>query len=155
MSDAPAEHVDPLKRPEALDRLCDAIIDGRMLTEIALEWGVTRFRLMRWIAAEPTRGARVKEARRLSAQTYDEKAEQAIKDATDDLGLKKAKELAHHYRWKASKINPGDYGDKIEVGGPGDFSKSADDDLVNRLDALMPGAGAVARAALEGSHPVH
>lgn len=144
------EMSDRLKRPGTLEMLCDKIIAGDMMREVALEWGVTIYRLRRWIAAEPSRAAAVRAARTLSAATYDEKAEQAIKDAKDDLELKRAKELAHHYRWKASKIDPGQYGDKLEVGGPGDFSKTDDNELANRLDGLLPGAGAIARGILAG-----
>jgi hypothetical protein len=144
------EMSDRLKRVGTLELLCDKIIAGDMLTEVALEWGVTLSRLRRWIAAEPTRAAAVVAARRISAATYDEKAEKAIKDAKDDLELKRAKELAHHYRWKASKMDPGQYGEKLEVGAPGDFSKTTDDELIGKLDALIPGAAAFAQRVLAG-----
>ena len=48
-----------------------------------------------------------------------ERAETEIRDSADEFELKKAKELAHHYRWKASKIAPRDYGDKLEVNNTG------------------------------------
>jgi hypothetical protein len=37
--------------------------------------------------------------------------------ASDAFELAKAKELAHHYRWRASKIAPKLYGDRLQVEG--------------------------------------
>lgn len=143
------EMSDRLKRPGTLELLCDAIIEGRMLREVALEWGVTIYRLRRWIAAEPARAAQVRAARVISAATYDEKAEQVIQDASDDLSLKKAKELAHHYRWKASKIDPGQYGEKIDVTANVNVREASDEQLARELAGM--GLGAVAEALLKPS----
>lgn len=46
---------------------------------------------------------------------WDERAEAAISAASDEFELRKAKEISHHYRWRASKIAPKDYGDKQQV----------------------------------------
>lgn len=37
-----------------------------------------------------------------------------IRAASDPFALAKAREVASHLRWRASKIAPTDYGDKIE-----------------------------------------
>ena len=144
------EMSDRLKRPGTLELLCDKIVGGELLREVSKEWGVTESRLRRWIASEPTRAAAVRAARQTGAFALEEKAERHILDASDDFELKKAKELAHHLRWRASKMNPGEFGDKIEVGAPGDFSKVEDNELVSRLDAIMPGMGNMAAAVLAG-----
>ena len=44
-------------------------------------------------------------------------ASDGIAQASDPFELAKAKELAHHYRWRASKIAPKLYGDKQSVEG--------------------------------------
>jgi hypothetical protein len=36
-----------------------------------------------------------------------------IASAPDRFGLEKARELAHHYRWRAKAIAPRDYGDRV------------------------------------------
>jgi len=46
---------------------------------------------------------------------WDEMATQKIEDADTDFQLTQARELAHHYRWRASKIAPKEYGDKQQV----------------------------------------
>jgi hypothetical protein len=36
-----------------------------------------------------------------------------IASAPDRFALEKARELAHHYRWRAKAIAPRDYGDRV------------------------------------------
>lgn len=84
----------------------DRILDLRSLTEIAQEADVALSTLSRWVASDLERSARVREARRLAAEAWVEKAEQVVADAKNGFELQRARELAHHYRWKASKINP-------------------------------------------------
>lgn len=98
-----------------LESVCEGICDGNSLTAIAEQAGVSVASLLNWIEAEPERSARVREARRLMARIWDERAEQLIANASDEFELKKAKELAHHYRWRAKAIAPKEYGDKVEL----------------------------------------
>lgn len=86
-----------------------------MQREICDELGVGAASLARWIAADPERPARVREARIAAARFYEERAGQVIEEADDQFSLAKAKELAHHYRWKASKASPKEFGDKVET----------------------------------------
>ena len=71
--------------------------------------------LCQWIAANPERSARAREARVTAAATYADKAELILSDATDPFQLARARELASHYRWRASKASPKEFGDKIEI----------------------------------------
>jgi len=48
----------------------------------------------------------------MAAAAWDEKSELLLTNAKDNFELMKAKELAHHYRWRAKAIAPRDYGDK-------------------------------------------
>lgn len=102
-----------------VDSLCDAVGSGKSLTSVALEVGVSIGALLGWIEADSERSARVREVRTMMASYWVERAETEIRDAANEFELKKAKELAHHYRWKASKIAPRDYGDKLEVNNVG------------------------------------
>jgi hypothetical protein len=52
-----------------------------------------------------------------TAEYWDQVAVDGIAQAGDPFELAKAKELAHHYRWRASKIAPKLYGDKQSVEG--------------------------------------
>jgi hypothetical protein len=101
-----------------IDSICDMITSGLSMRTVAEQVGVSPNALWRWLAADLDRSARARAARALTAWHWDEQAEEVISAATDLLELGKARELAHHYRWRASKIAPKEYGDRLEhVGG--------------------------------------
>lgn len=97
------------------DAVLDRLRAGSMLGEIAKEIGVSRGTLTTWIGLDADRSARAREARAESAAVYDEMAFDALASATDPFSLSKAKEIGHHLRWRASKINPREYGDKQQI----------------------------------------
>jgi hypothetical protein len=90
------------------------IEDGETLTSIASSVSRSKSNISQWLNADPERSARARVSRTSAAAAWDDLAEQEIRNAEDGFGLSKAKELAHHFRWRASKIAPTDYGDKIE-----------------------------------------
>ena len=96
-----------------LDRICDMIVAGETLTGIAAQVGVHVSSLLTWGEADPQRSARMREARHLAGRIWDEKAEMGILLAADPFELSRAKELAHHYRWRAKAVAPKEYGDKV------------------------------------------
>jgi hypothetical protein len=104
-----------------LDAICDELRSGTTITKLAELAGVSAGSVLTWFDVDAERSARVKDARRAAAVLWEEKAEQGIADAADPFELSKAKELAHHYRWRASKIAPREFGDKVAVGGADDL----------------------------------
>lgn len=98
-----------------VDALCDRICAGESQTAIARDLGIGVATLCRWIAADVERSARVREARISAARSFDDMAEYELRSAGDAFELAKARELASHYRWKASKADPRGYGEKIEI----------------------------------------
>lgn len=125
-----------------IDAVCAALADGDSLTRIARGYEVSPGSLLTWVEADPDRSARVRAMRGSMAKFWDEKAESDIAGATDDFELKKAKELAHHYRWRSSKIAVKDYGDRVATeltgadGGAVKFEGVTDKDLDARISAL-------------------
>lgn len=97
-----------------IDAICDMIVEGKSLTQISKDVGVNIAALIRWIENDPQRSALVREARVRSAKIWDEKAEAVIAAAPDKFELERARELAHHYRWRAKAIAPREYGDKVQ-----------------------------------------
>jgi len=97
------------------DRICDLIVSGESLTSIAAQIGIHVSTLITWTELDPQRSARIREARQRSGRIWDEKAEAVIAMAGDPFELSKAKELAHHYRWRAKAIAPRDYGEKVST----------------------------------------
>lgn len=98
-----------------LERICEMIIEGKLLREICREIGVaSHASLILWISKDAARQKAVEEARKLAAYSCDEGALQAIRDARNKLELSKAREEASHQRWRASKMNP-KFSDKIDL----------------------------------------
>ncbi len=120
-----------------LDALCMAIVGGETLTAIAKRLTVAIAALLTWIDADSERSARVKEARIKAARAWEEAALDQIQDAKDPFELAKAKEAAHHLRWRASKIAPREYGDKLQHGGAEDLPP-----MQHKVDVTMTPAEA-------------
>ena len=124
-----------------IDGVCDAICNEKPLTTLAGEIGVSIGSLLMWIEADKERSARAREARIVMARRWDEKSEAVLAAASDPFELSKAKELSHHYRWRASKIAPRDYGEKIQQelsgpdGGPVEF-RGTESELDAKILAL-------------------
>lgn len=104
-----------------IDAICAGILHPKPMHQIADEIGVSQGSLIAWLGATTERSARAKEARMQTAQMWDEKATRVVEEAADNFQLAKARELAQHYRWRASKIAPRDYGDKVAIGGASDL----------------------------------
>lgn len=115
------------------DDLCTRLRSGETLTAIAISLKVGKATLIDWIAADIDRSARAREARAAAAAMYDEQAEELIERARDPFELAKAKEQAHHLRWRASKVNPAAYGDKVQVDAKVDTRSLSDEALAERL----------------------
>ena len=91
------------------------IADGSTYREIAGQAGVGLGTLCAWIESDPERSQACARAREISAQAFEERAEEEIQDAKDPFELAKAKELAIHWRWRAKAVNPQRYGEKTET----------------------------------------
>ncbi len=126
-----------------IDGLCERLIAGESQAAIAAEIGVSAATLVNWIAADLERSARAREARRVAASSHADKAEEVLLAATDPFGLARARELAQHYRWKASKADPKAFGDKIEIDQRTTYTDLTDEQLDAKLAAIA-NAGAKA-----------
>lgn len=98
-----------------IDAICERIQNLETMTGIALSLGMKLADLQYWLAKDDCRSARMREARASTAQHHDDAALKFIIEAEDGFALAKAKEAAHHLRWRASKIAPRDYGDRQQV----------------------------------------
>ncbi len=98
-----------------VDAICADVADGRSLTAISKTCGVSVGSLLTWLAADAERSARVNEARRVTAWYWDERAEGVLAAAPREVvEISRAREIASHYRWRASKIDIR-YGDKTAI----------------------------------------
>lgn len=101
-------------RGSSEDDIIERIECGESIAGVASEIGCNRSVLWKWLEADEKRSARATRARQIATMAWDDKAETGISQANDAFELSRAKELAHHYRWRASKIDPSRYGDKVE-----------------------------------------
>lgn len=124
-----------------IEDLCERLIAGESQRAIAESIGVSQATLINWIAADPERSAHAREARIAAARSFDEKAEQFLIDAGDPFELAKARELASHYRWKASKSNPREYGDKMEIEQKTTITDLTEEQLDAKLAFLLAATG--------------
>lgn len=122
-----------------IDAICARITAGESQQSIVDSLGISKVRLAEWLAADPNRSARTREARAASAAYWDERAEIEIEKLTDDSkagSIAKRRELASHYRWRASKYAPKDYGDKLDLNHSGKIDLT-DDQVTARLTLLL------------------
>ena len=137
-----------------IDKVCEHLMAGESQSHIAEQIGVGLASLIRWIAADVERSARAREARIAAARQFDEKAEAELRAASDPFTLAKARELAQHYRWKASKASPKEYGDKIEIDQKTTLVDLTDEQLDARLAQLLEQSGKIAAIrASSGEEP--
>ena len=106
--------------PYDLDLICGLLRDGENLTEVAKAFKRSRDSLRKWVIEDRARQTAVDEARHEGAHAYVEKAGAVLAEITPGATkatIARARELAHHYRWMASKMMPKTYGERVELDG--------------------------------------
>ncbi len=94
-------------------RVCDLILEGHSMSFVARTAGVSMGQFWAWLVKSSERSAKIHEARVRAAARYEEMGLERIERAEDPFELAKAKEIAQHLRWRAAKIAPRQYGDKV------------------------------------------
>lgn len=130
----PAEGAGEYSKDLNIETVLDMIIDGRSYDDMAANFSISLRKLHYFMAesdAKDEKGelkppdmqnsARVREALITSAHKFEQMAEDVLKDAEKGkrgwrgfIKLEQAKQLAQHYRWRASKRYPKGYGDKVQ-----------------------------------------
>jgi transposase-like protein len=101
------------------DAVLAMIETGLSHREIARIAGCVPSAVTRWLRADEHRSARADSAMKDAAQAFDDLALEAIKFSPAEE-IQRTRELAQHYRWKASKSNPQRYGDRTTLAGDKD-----------------------------------
>jgi hypothetical protein len=106
---------------EIAERICERLIEGESLRRICAEEGMPdRVTVFRWLEKhEPFREQYVR-ARELQAEAMDDEILETARSATPETAHA-AKVKISAFQWRASKLAPKKYGDKIttEHTGPG------------------------------------
>lgn len=92
-----------------IDAILEEMYKGRNIVDVAKTLNVSITILLNWITNEGHMQA-VDAAAKWSAEGYISEASEMLRSASNDFELKKAKELATHGRFMASKLNRGTYG---------------------------------------------
>ncbi|MGI4798438.1 MAG: hypothetical protein ACRYF2_04080 [Janthinobacterium lividum] len=93
-----------------------------------------------WGASQIGFGEQLRQAREASASHWDEQAERVLVEAVGTREeLARAKELAQHYRWRASKYAPRDYGERVDLNVTGAIAIGAQLAEVRARRALIDG----------------
>lgn len=89
-----------------IDAICASVMTGASLTAISQEMkGVHHSHLIGWIQGNDDRAARVKDARTVASYHFADQALIEIQIANTKDEISRARELANHLRWLASKFN--------------------------------------------------
>jgi len=100
-----------------IDEVCEMILNGQSYRQIAAVASVSAGSVVSWLNETAERSARAREARAQAAILWDERAVEVIEKAQTAEEITKARELAHHYRWRAKMVNPKEYGDRTTISG--------------------------------------
>lgn len=137
-----------LYSPKMVEDICDRIADGESLRTICDDATMPdRRTVLRWLDAHPDFAAKYARAREAQGDAMDDKI-LAVADActAETAAADRVKIMA--YQWRAAKLAPKKYGDKIEHTGPNGGpiehrDVSARDELASRIAGLAAGNGAV------------
>jgi len=138
---------------EMADRICDAIIEGGALYKICQQEGFPSERsVYQWLERNPEFSQKYTRARELQ---QDREADNivVIADEAEDANLARLQIDAR--KWRASKLAPKKYGDRLDLNHSGAIETISDDQLNARLTELLGKAGVVSPAlgAGETSEP--
>jgi hypothetical protein len=117
-----------------IDEFCDRIASGDSYTEIGRELEISTATISNWLAIDPERAARAREANIESARISEEQAFQILSDPK--MPVDRARELASHLRWRARVRNPRQYGDKLEIDQTTKVTNVSDSDLDAQMQAI-------------------
>lgn len=113
-----------------IDFILAEILEGKSTFRIAKENGWKKTTLTDFLA-KSDHSARVEKARKLSAETFADMAEEVLLNAESNaVEIARARELSQYYRWRARVSEPKKYGDKVDV--------TSDGEKLNQTVTIVP-----------------
>lgn len=129
---------------EIAERICDGLMDGRSMRQICEDDGMPhRSTVLRWMAENEAFAAKCAHARELQADLMDDKILEVAEACTPASAPADKVKIAA-YQWRASKLAPKKYGDKVQHvgGGPDDAPIRHAVELTDeQLAAIASGGG--------------
>ena len=102
------------------EQICDRLIEGESMRQICATDGFpSRSSLLRWMADDESFEAKCARARTMQADLMDDKILETAESCTE-ANCQSSKVKISAYQWRASKLAPKKYGDKVsaELTGP-------------------------------------
>lgn len=127
---------------EIIDHICEKIADGMSLRAICEDDTMPhRITVMRWLDDNRDFATKYARARELQGDAMDEKILSVADECTNE-NAQAARVKIDAYKWRASKLAPKKYGDKVqqEISGPdgGPIETKTDDmDVARRVAFLL------------------
>lgn len=127
---------------ETADLICERIAEGESLRQICEDEGMPhRVTVLRWLDSNGGFAAKYARARELQGDVMDEKI-LAVADECTNENAQAARVKIDAYKWRAAKLAPKKYGDKVqqEISGPdgGPIEHKTDDtDAARRIAFLL------------------
>jgi hypothetical protein len=124
----------------AKDLICREIAEGSSLKAICARHDVpSRETIYQWLADDSAFSDKYVRAREDQADFY---ADEIIDIADTEPDANKARVRIDARKWKASKLQPKKYGDKVDLNLSGTIGHLSDEQLQSRLALLVGKAGA-------------
>lgn len=106
-----------MSRPSEYDEAIAAVIleslaNGKSFREISTETGISRSTIARWMAANDDFSASIARARELQADYMDDLILETANACTNETAAADRVRI-YAYQWRASKLRPKVYGDKL------------------------------------------
>ena len=130
------------------EKICAMVADGKSLKDIARVAGCRAGAISAYMGATPQTRFMLRTAREAAAWVYDERAEEKLTAATEPFALAQSRELAAHYRWRASKTAPEIYGDSQRVTLDATVSALTPDERRARIAQLQAKLGLTIESAI-------
>lgn len=109
-----------LYTPELADAICERLIEGDSLRSICLDESMpNRSTVLRWLDADEAFATKYAHARDLQGDLMDDYVLDTAQACTNETALADRVKIAA-FQWRASKLKPKKYGDKVEQTHVGD-----------------------------------
>ena len=120
---------------EIADAICEAIIEGGALYRICEQEGFpSENTVYRWIEEKPEFREKYARARELQ---QDREADKIVVIADETTDPNKARLQIDARKWRASKLAPKKYGDRLDLNHSGSIQQLSDEQLDARLTELL------------------
>lgn len=133
------------------EKICDFLAEGFSLVKICeMPDMPNRSTVMRWMAAEDDFATRCAHARALQADLMDDMILDVANASKSETAASDRVKISA-YQWRASKLAPKKYGDKLDLNVSGKLETIPEDQIEARIAELIGKAGATATSRGAGS----